>query len=91
MIIQPVILAGGSGTRLWPLSRDNFPKPFLNIVGSNSLFQDTLIRLKTLNGNNPIVVSNKNHKFLIQEQLNIIDRTDCSIILEPTPKNIYPM
>jgi len=90
MIIQPVILAGGSGTRLWPLSRDNFPKPFLNIFGSNSLFQDTLIRLKTLNGNNPIVVSNKNHKFLIQEQLNIIDRSDCSIILEPTPKNTAP-
>ena len=85
MIIQPVILAGGSGTRLWPLSRDNFPKPFLNIVGSNSLFQNTVIRLKTLDGNDPIIVSNKNHKFLVQEQLNIIDKSDCSIILVAVP------
>tara|TARA_Y100000817_G_scaffold109231_2_gene85482 strand:- start:222 stop:1658 length:1437 start_codon:yes stop_codon:yes gene_type:complete len=90
MIIQPVILAGGSGTRLWPLSRDNFPKPFLNIVGSNSLFQETIIRLETLASNHPIVISNQNHKFLIQEQLNSINKSHSSIILEPIQKNTAP-
>ena len=75
MIIQPVILAGGSGTRLWPLSRDNFPKPFLNIVGSNSLFQETIIRLETLASKHKIVISNQNHKFLIKEQINSINKS----------------
>ena len=48
--IQPIILAGGSGTRLWPLSRQNFPKQFSKIIGTNSLFQETLLRFKSSKG-----------------------------------------
>ena len=89
-MIQPVILAGGSGTRLWPLSRDNFPKPFLKITSDKSLLQDTILRLENLNCAPPIIVSNKNHKFLIKDHLNDINKSESPIILEPKSKNTAP-
>ena len=73
MNIVPVILSGGSGTRLWPLSRQQYPKQFLSLLGNNSMFQETILRLKGLESLlDPIVVCNYNHRFLVAEQLNQI-------------------
>lgn len=70
----PVILSGGSGTRLWPLSRSSYPKQFLPITEEKTLFQLTLERISHLNQSlanfqNPIIVTNENHRFIVAEQL----------------------
>ena len=62
----PVILSGGSGSRLWPLSRKQFPKQFLALTGEHTLFQQTLERLVFEGMDSPIVVCNKDHKFIVQ-------------------------
>ena len=85
MKITPVILAGGSGTRLWPISREDQPKQFLPLIDSNSLFQQTVSRFQ----NNelyryPLIVGNETHRFLIQNQLKDIGLQTSEIILEPT-------
>ena len=72
--IQPVIMAGGSGTRLWPLSRAQFPKQFLVLSGTHSLFQQAALRLQALAAADievaqPVVVGNDEHRFLVLEQL----------------------
>ena len=91
MNIVPVILSGGSGTRLWPLSRQQYPKQFLSLLGNNSMFQETILRLKGLeNLLDPIVVCNDNHRFLVAEQLNQIGINNASIILEPLGRNTAP-
>ena len=91
MNIVPVILSGGSGTRLWPLSRQQYPKQFLSLLGNNSMFQETILRLKGLeNLLDPIVVCNDNHRFLVAEQLNQIGINNASIILEPVGRNTAP-
>ena len=91
MKIIPVILSGGSGTRLWPLSRRQYPKQFLQLLGSNSLFQETLLRLNGLtNLSDPIVICNDDHRFLVAEQLNQIGIADAAIILEPVGRNTAP-
>ena len=92
--IVPVILCGGSGTRLWPLSRESYPKQFLKLAGEYSLFQQTLLRLKSLNQTNftiqtPIIVTNETHRFLVLDQLHQIDHS-ATIILEPVAKNTAP-
>ena len=62
----PVILSGGGGTRLWPLSRMQFPKQFLSLIGEHSLLQETLLRLQGIeNIKDPIVVANEDHRFLV--------------------------
>lgn len=85
----PVILAGGSGTRLWPLSRKNFPKQFLALNGKQSLLQQTVQRVRSLGSAPLLIVSNEAHYFLCQEQLK-----DCSIpityLLEPCARNTAP-
>ncbi len=88
----PVILSGGSGTRLWPLSRALHPKQFLAIHSEKSLFQETLLRLGSLSAcsNNPIIVSNEDHRFLVAEQCRSLDITPCGIILEPSGRNTAP-
>ena len=88
MKIIPVILSGGSGTRLWPLSRAQFPKQYLSLVGENSMLQDTILRLNGIeNLSQPIVVCNKDHRFIVAEQLKQIGVDDAKIILEPVARN----
>lgn len=87
--IYPVILAGGSGTRLWPLSRQNFPKQFLALNGALSLLQQTLKRVETLAPKQIILVSNEAHYFLCQEQAQSIE-TPLSYVLEPCVRNTAP-
>ncbi|MDI9348109.1 MAG: mannose-1-phosphate guanylyltransferase/mannose-6-phosphate isomerase [Methylacidiphilales bacterium] len=85
-----VILAGGSGTRLWPLSRDEFPKQFLTLVGNYSLFQDAVLRAKTI-CDTIIIVGAVEHKFIILDQLKQIKQSDtCKLLLESNKKNTAP-
>lgn len=90
----PVIMAGGTGSRLWPLSRESFPKQFLSIDNSGfSLLQQTLQRLIGLNGvevAEPLIICNENHRFLVAEQLREINQLGTNIILEPVGRNTAP-
>jgi len=89
----PVILAGGSGTRLWPLSRKSFPKQFLAIKKENkfSLLQETYLRLKNLESlSKPIIICNEEHRFITAEQMREIKVDTQAIILEPFGKNTAP-
>ena len=91
MKITPVILAGGLGTRLWPISREDQPKQFLPLINSNSLFQDTLFRFKNSSlYRYPLIVGNEGHRFTIQNQLKEINWQASEIILEPFGKNTAP-
>lgn len=90
----PVILSGGSGTRLWPLSRSSYPKQFLPITEEKTLFQLTLERISKLNQElanfqNPIIVTNENHRFIVAEQLRQ-QKTAAQILLEPIARNTAP-
>jgi mannose-1-phosphate guanylyltransferase/mannose-1-phosphate guanylyltransferase/mannose-6-phosphate isomerase len=87
----PVILSGGSGTRLWPLSRGQYPKQFLPLVSDHTMVQETLLRLAGLVGlKAPIAVCNEDHRFMMAEQLWEIDAKPAAIILEPVGKNTAP-
>jgi mannose-1-phosphate guanylyltransferase len=88
-MIIPIILAGGSGTRLWPLSRKLVPKQFLNLVNETSLLQDTILRLPATSIE-PIIICNEEHRFLVAEQCRQINIKPSSIILEPEGKNTAP-
>lgn len=90
----PVILSGGSGTRLWPLSRSSYPKQFLPITAKKTLFQLTLERISKLNQSlinfqNPIIVTNDTHRFIVAEQLRQENIT-AKILLEPVARNTAP-
>ncbi len=90
-MIIPVILAGGSGTRLWPLSRALYPKQMLDLVGEHTMLQDTVLRLRAYPGMSaPIVICNQNHRFLAAEQLRAIGVAPRAIILEPVGRNTAP-
>ena len=90
-MIVPVILAGGSGTRLWPLSRDMYPKQLIKIINEKTMLQETLIRLSGLEDmGNPMVICNDNHRFIVAEQLREIEITAESILLEPVGRNTAP-
>jgi len=88
--IWPVILSGGAGTRLWPLSRELYPKQLLPLVSDNSLLQDTLNRVKGPGFAAPVVVCNDEHRFIIAEQLRQIDIRPHAIVLEPAARNTAP-
>jgi mannose-1-phosphate guanylyltransferase/mannose-6-phosphate isomerase len=88
--LVPVILSGGAGTRLWPLSRELYPKQLLPLVGEHTMLQDTVLRLAGLAVAAPIVVCNEAHRFLVAEQLRIIKCPAQAIILEPVGRNTAP-
>jgi len=91
MQIIPVILSGGSGTRLWPLSRKQYPKQYLPLAGDNTMLQETILRLSGLdNIADPIVVCNADHRFLVAEQCQQIDIKNPTILLEPIGRNTAP-
>ena len=87
--ITPVIMCGGSGSRLWPLSRQSFPKQFLKLNNNTkSLLQNTQLRLKDLNYlNPPILICNEEHRFIVAEQMREINIKPFSILLEPFGRN----
>ena len=93
--VLPVLMAGGSGTRLWPLSRAQYPKQFLVLHGNRSLFQDAAARLAAIEAPDfsvgaPCVVGNEEHRFLILEQLREIGLTGARVLLEPAARNTAP-
>ena len=90
MSIIPVILCGGSGTRLWPLSRQLVPKQFLSVAGDNTLLQDTVIRLTSLDLAAPMLVCHEDHRFSVAGQLSILDLDHQGIILEPVGRDTAP-
>ncbi|STZ07768.1 Mannose-1-phosphate guanylyltransferase 1 [Moraxella caprae] len=89
-MLQPIIIAGGTGSRLWPLSRELFPKQFHKLHGDLTMLQTTILRLEGLDCAKPIVICNENHRFLVAEQLRQIGYLDHNIILEPVGKNTAP-
>ncbi|KRE99934.1 mannose-1-phosphate guanyltransferase [Frateuria sp. Soil773] len=90
-MLIPLILSGGSGTRLWPVSRKNLPKQFLSLAGQGTLFQQTIARTRALPGiAAPIVVASEDHRFLAAEQLLEAGIDDATIVLEPLARNTAP-
>ena len=90
-MIVPVILSGGSGTRLWPLSRETYPKQFLPLIGSLSLFQETVNRFQSKKEfGPPILVCNEKHRFLVAEQMQSLAIEQSTILLEPVARNTAP-
>jgi len=95
MRIVPVVLCGGSGSRLWPLSRAGFPKQFLALTDNSSLFQQALSRVNSLADENiqvlkTLVVSNEEHRFIVLDQLRELPGISASLLLEPEAKNTAP-
>src|ERR1035438_1438013 len=89
--VFPVILSGGAGTRLWPLSREMYPKQLLALTSQYSMLQDTALRLAGIAGARPpIVVCNEAHRFTVAEQLRALDMVPSAILLEPTGRNTAP-
>lgn len=89
MSVIPVVLSGGSGTRLWPLSREKYPKQLLNLTdGEHTMLQQTLQRVKHLA--DPILVCNQDHRFIVAEQCSFIDLVPSAILLEPLARNTAP-
>lgn len=88
-MLVPVIIAGGSGTRLWPLSRSLYPKQFLPLVSDKTMLQETVLRLNGLETAFPITICNEDHRFIVAEQLRAIDQLG-PVILEPEGRNTAP-
>ena len=95
MKVQPIILSGGAGTRLWPLSREQYPKQLLSFHGEHTLLQQTMQRLGGLSNlvgkvEEPIIVCNEEHRFLVAEQCRSINCFPAAILLEPIGRNTAP-
>src|SRR5271168_3470751 len=91
MNVIPVILSGGAGTRLWPLSREMYPKQLLALTGKHTMLQDTATRLAGIFGARPpIVVCNEAHRFTVAEQIRALGITASAILLEPAGRNTAP-
>jgi len=90
-MLIPVILSGGVGSRLWPLSREQYPKQLLALIGHHTMLQDTILRLEGLpDQSDPLIVCNESHRFLVAEQLRNTGITPDHIILEPIGRNTAP-
>lgn len=89
-MLLPIIMAGGTGSRLWPLSRELMPKQFLTLCGNSTMLQATLERLQDLATELPIVICNEDHRFIAAEQLRQINKLQHNIILEPAGRNTAP-
>jgi len=91
MTLYPVILSGGSGSRLWPLSREHYPKPLLSLVSEKTLLQETANRLDGIEGlGDAVYVCNEEHRFLVAEQVAELGKKPATIILEPEGRNTAP-
>ncbi|MDQ8051014.1 mannose-1-phosphate guanylyltransferase/mannose-6-phosphate isomerase [Luteibacter sp.] len=90
-MLHPVVLSGGSGSRLWPLSRQNQPKQFLALIGDRSLYQETVLRASKLpSARPPVTVCSEDHRFMVGEQLNAIGVDSGGILLEPVARSTAP-
>lgn len=89
-MLLPIILAGGSGTRLWPLSRELFPKQFHALTGNLTMLQETIARLKGLECADPLVICNEEHRFIAAEQLRQVGEEGATLLLEPVARNTAP-
>lgn len=89
-MLLPVVMAGGSGTRLWPLSRTLFPKQFLSLTNSATMLQETLLRLSPLNHQPAFLICNQEHRFIVAEQLRKAKLAHGGIALEPVGRNTAP-
>lgn len=89
-MILPVIMAGGSGSRLWPFSRQLFPKQFLTLSGENSMLQATALRLSGIEHEAPVVICGEEHRFSVAEQFRVSNIENSGIILEPAGRNTAP-
>ena len=89
-MIKPVVIAGGVGSRLWPLSRQYFPKQFLSVASSSTMLQDTLLRLDTKEHSAPLFICNEDHRYIVAEQLRQSGVLSGGIILEPVGRNTAP-
>ena len=89
-MITPVILSGGAGTRLWPLSRELYPKQLLPLTGARTMLQQTVLRLEGLAAGAPVVVCNEAHRFLVAEQLRQLHIEPRATLLEPFGRNTAP-
>ncbi|MCR4743330.1 MAG: mannose-1-phosphate guanylyltransferase/mannose-6-phosphate isomerase [Treponema sp.] len=90
-MLIPVVLSGGSGTRLWPLSRAKYPKQFLDLFSDKSMIQETVLRLEGLeNLSQPVIICNADSRFIVAHQMMQIDKENAQIILEPMAKSTLP-
>lgn len=90
LVITPVLLCGGSGNRLWPLSRKSYPKQFVPLVGNESLFQGAVRRVSSPGFDSPVVVTGDGFRFIVLEQLAAVGAKDPAILIEPSGKNTAP-
>ncbi len=89
-MINPVLLSGGSGTRLWPLSRQSYPKQFTRLIGDQSLFQSSALRVSGTGFAPPVVVTNADFRFMVTEQLGAVGIVPAAVLIEPAPRNTAP-
>ena len=89
-MITPIILCGGSGTRLWPLSRKNYPKQFSRLLGQQTLFQASVLRVSGANYNPPIILTSSDFRFIVTEQLAEIGVDPGAVLIEPDGRNTAP-
>ena len=89
-MITPIIMAGGTGSRLWPLSRELYPKQFLTVATEVSMLQQTVMRLNNIEHTKPLLICNEEHRFIAAEQMRVANLEHAGIILEPVGRNTAP-
>lgn len=89
-MLLPIVMAGGSGSRLWPLSRSLYPKQFISLASDKTMLQETIARLRGIEHQAPVVICNEEHRFIVAEQLRQSNAHHSGIILEPVGRNTAP-